>query len=315
MQTLKIIFCGTPDFAVPLLAALAKDGRVKIQQVVTMPDRPASRGQQLTAPPVAMEAKRLNLPLFQTANLNQEIAWIREQQQNKIDAVIVAAFAQFLKNDLLSLGRLGAFNFHGSLLPQYRGAAPIQYALLNNDAFSGISIQRMVLKMDAGDIALQAQVPIAPEDNYLTLAAKLQRQAVAMIPDFISLLLEGNLKLLPQDEQRVSFAPTIKKEMGYLDFVQQDARHILGQIRAFAVWPKTYCFINQQRLLVHAAQLYPGVTLKPGEISISSGYLLVGTKTATLRLAQIQWANKKAVPDTAWVQGVHQALQLTGGPS
>ncbi|MBP5296480.1 MAG: methionyl-tRNA formyltransferase [Bacteriovoracaceae bacterium] len=315
MQTLKIIFCGTPEFAVPILSALADDPRVEIKQVVTMPDRPASRGQQLTAPPVAQEAKKRGLPLFQTANLNQESAWIAQQRQNQIDAIIVAAFAQFLKEELLSLGRLGAFNFHGSLLPKYRGAAPIQYALLNNDATTGISIQKMVLKMDAGDIAAQSSVPITEEDNYLTLTAKLQQQAVKILPDFITHLINDDLILQPQDTTKVSYAPTIKKEMGFLDFAQQSSASILGQIKAFALWPKTYCFINHNRLLVHEAQIFSQTTLAPGEIATNSGYLLIGTTTQTLRLSLIQWANKKAVADTAWLQGVHQTLHLTGRPA
>jgi len=315
MQTLNIIFCGTPDFAVPLLAALAADTRVNIKYVVTMPDRPALRGQQLTSPPVALEARRLGLPLLQTANLNQELDWIALQQQNEIDAIIVAAFAQFLKENLLTLGRLGAFNFHGSLLPKYRGAAPIQYALLNNDPTTGISIQKMVLKMDAGDIVAQATVPVAENDDYFSLSAKLQQQAVALLPDFITHLLQGDFTLRPQEETQVSYAPTIKKEMGFLDFAQQSSTYLLGQIRAFALWPRPYCFINQNRLLVHEAHVYPHATLAPGEISLASGYLLVGTQTKTLRLAKIQWANKKAVADTAWAQGVHTTLHLTGRPT
>jgi len=315
MSKIKIIFCGTPEFAVPLLTALAHDDRVIITGVVTMPDRPAFRGQQLTAPPVAQKAQALNLPLLQTSNLNLEKDWIAQQKQQGVDAVIVAAFAQFLQEDLLNLGRLGAFNFHGSLLPKYRGAAPIQYALLNGDAETGISVQKMAKKMDAGDVVAQQAIPITPADNYASLAAKLSSLAAQMMPSLVEQLLQGNLKGTPQDEGQVSYAPTIKKEMGYLDFAHQGSKTILGQIRAFAQWPKTYCFMNQNRLLIHEAEIYPGVTLAAGEISTNTGYLLIGTSDQTLRLSKIQWANKKATHDQEWLKGIHQPLTLTEAPS
>ncbi|MBP5295751.1 MAG: hypothetical protein J6Y94_00260, partial [Bacteriovoracaceae bacterium] len=175
-------------------------------------------------------------------------------------------------------------------------------------------VQKMVKKMDAGDVVAQQVLAITPEDNYASLAEKLSNLAAQMVPSFVDQLLQGPLAGTPQDEAKVSYAPTIKKEMGYLDFAHQSSKTILGQIKAFAQWPKTYCFMNQNRLLVHEAEIYPQVTLAPGEISTQTGHLLLGTSDQTLRLRKIQWANKKATTDQEWLKGLHQPLTLTESP-
>ena len=149
MEKLNCIFMGTPDFSVPTLSAIHNHTQINIVKVVTMPDRKSGRGKKLQAPPVAIYAKENNLPLIQAENINSEEDLLNLEA---VDLIIVIAFAQFLGSKVLALPKLGCFNIHTSILPKYRGAAPIQYALLNGDLSTGVSIQRMVKKMDAGDI-------------------------------------------------------------------------------------------------------------------------------------------------------------------
>ena len=154
MKKQRVVFCGTPDFSVPTLELLHNHPLIEVAYVVTMPDRPKGRGQQLHSPPVAEFAKQNKIPLFQTANINKENDFLNQLKREKIDFLMVLAFAQFLSDRVLNIPKLGCFNIHTSLLPKYRGAAPIQYALLNGDCVTGVSIQKITSKLDAGDVAL-----------------------------------------------------------------------------------------------------------------------------------------------------------------
>ncbi|MCE3014018.1 MAG: methionyl-tRNA formyltransferase, partial [Proteobacteria bacterium] len=160
MKKLKTLFFGTPDFSVATLELLQHHPLIELLGVVSMPDRPAGRGQELKSPEVINYAKNIKIPFFQTENINKEEALLETWKNEKVDLIIVLAFAQFLGSKVLQLPLLGCFNIHTSLLPKYRGAAPIQYALWNGDTETGVSIQRMVKKMDAGNIVVSVPTPI-----------------------------------------------------------------------------------------------------------------------------------------------------------
>src|SRR5690606_14971874 len=187
---------------------------------------------------------------------NKEEEFLAQLESMKLDGMVVLAFAQFLGSRLLNMSRLGCFNIHTSVLPKYRGAAPIQYALLNGDTETGVSIQKMVKKMDAGDLVHFHTVTIAPTENGAQLYTRLKFQAALSMNDFIEKILNNEVIYTAQNEEYVSFAPTLKKEDGLLAFKDKKVNEILNQIRALDPWPGTYCFLNGKRLKVLRAEVY-----------------------------------------------------------
>lgn len=302
-KKLNVVYCGTPDFSVPTLVELFNNPAINLVGVITMPDRPAGRGQELKSPPVAEFAKAHNIKLFQVENINRELAVLEELETLEIDFILVLAFAQFLGSRVLNMPKLGCFNIHTSILPKYRGAAPIQYALLNGDTSTGVSIQKMVKEMDAGDLVHFDELNIAPDENGESLYNRLKDQAALSTKALIEKILDDKLVYVPQDPAGISFAPTLKKEDGFLNFKESDYKKIYNQIRALDPWPGTYCFLNGQRLKVFKIEKLQR-NLAPGETSIDHGHLAVGIKDATIRLVSIQLEGKKVCNDTELLNGL-----------
>ncbi len=301
---LNVVFCGTPDFSVPTLEELYNNPSINLVGVITMPDRPAGRGQELKAPPVAEFSKAHNIPLYQVENINREPEVLEALEKLNLDFILVLAFAQFLGSRILNMPRLGCFNIHTSILPKYRGAAPIQYALLNGDTSTGVSIQKMVKEMDAGDLVHFDEVEILENETGESLYNKLKMRAAISTKDLIEKVLNNSLVYTPQDPAGVSFAPTIKKEDGFLDFKNSDYKRIKNQIKAFDPWPGTYCFLNSLRLKVFETEKLPR-SLKPGETSTEHSQLSIGLKDGTsLRLSKIQLEGKKVCSDTELLNGL-----------
>jgi methionyl-tRNA formyltransferase len=310
MKKFRIAFCGTPEFSVPTLDLLANHPHIEICKVISMPDRPAGRGMELKSPEVIEYAKAKRLSYFQTENVNKESALIDELKKLELDFIVVLAFAQFLGSEMLKLAKLGCFNIHTSVLPKYRGAAPIQYALLNGDTETGVSIQKMVKKMDAGDLVHFHTVPIAPTENGGQLYTRLKFQSALSMNDLVTKLLDNKVTYTVQDESKVSFAPTLKKEDGALSFKDQTVSQILNRIRALDPWPGTYCFLNGKRLKVLEAQKYHG-KLSPGKAQNDLGSLVVGCLDGSLRLTQVQLEGKKACSDRELLNGIKTEIILT----
>ncbi|MBT3585541.1 MAG: methionyl-tRNA formyltransferase [Halobacteriovoraceae bacterium] len=304
MSRLKTIFCGTPEFSVPVLETLKNNSDIELYAVVSMPDRPAGRGKKLTTPEVAQYAKDHNLKLIQTENINREEAFLKEAGDQGVDLIIVLAFAQFLGSKMLELPKHGCFNIHTSLLPKYRGAAPIQYALLNGDKQTGVSIQKMVKKMDAGDLVHSSQVKIGEDTTGGELYDLLKKEAAISIEPFIKSLIEGTITYTKQDETQVSLAPTLKKNDGFIDFKNQKVDVIFNQVRALKPWPGTFCFLNNKRLKVINIKKESS-SLKAGELSIQFNTLLVGCLDGALRLTEVQLEGKKACTDTQLLNGLN----------
>lgn len=303
-KKLNVVFCGTPDFSVPTLEELYNNPSINLVGVITMPDRPAGRGQELKAPPVAEFAKTHNIPLYQVENINREPEVLEALEKLNLDFILVLAFAQFLGSRILNMPRLGCFNIHTSILPKYRGAAPIQYALLNGDTSTGVSIQKMVKEMDAGDLVHFDEVAITDDETGESLYNKLKLKAAVSTKALIEKVLEDKLVYTPQDPAGVSFAPTIKKEDGFLNFKESDYKKIRNQIKAFDPWPGTYCFLNNLRLKVFEIEKLPR-SLKPGETSIDHGLLSIGLNDGSaIRLSKIQLEGKKVCSDTELLNGL-----------
>lgn len=303
MKKLKVLFCGTPDFSVPTLEMLHQHPLIELCGVITMPDRPAGRGHELKSPPVAEYAKAHKLPLFQVENINRETELLDKFEDLKVDFILVLAFAQFLGSRVLNMPKLGCFNIHTSILPKYRGAAPIQYALLNGDTSTGVSIQRMVKEMDAGDLCHFHELPIAPDETGGQLYTRLKFQAALSTNVLIEDIRQNKLKFTTQDSAFISFAPTLKKEDGFLNFKDASFEQIKNRIRALDPWPGTYCFLNGQRLKVFAVELVPQ-KVKIGETSVDFGQLVVGIKDGSIRLSLIQLEGKKMSTDVDLINGL-----------
>jgi len=303
MKKLNVVFCGTPDFSVPTLELLHQHPHINLVGVVTMPDRPAGRGQELKSPPVAAYAKEHKLPLYQVENINREDAVLTELEKKNVDFFLVLAFAQFLGSRVLTMPKLGCFNIHTSILPKYRGAAPIQYALLNGDTSTGVSIQRMVKEMDAGDLCHFHELDISPTETGGQLYTRLKFQAALSTNTLIETILSGKLTFSAQDPKGVSFAPTLKKEDGFLNFQESSFEKLNNQVRALDPWPGTYCFLNNQRLKVFRLEKL-NRSLKPGETSLQHGQLSVGIKDGAVRLAEVQLEGKKLCSDIELLNGL-----------
>lgn len=312
MTKLNCLFMGTPDFSVATLEKLFLHPRVDLKLVVSMPDRPAGRGQQQQSPAVIDFCKQNNIPFYQTENINKDMQLINLVETLNLDLIVVLAFAQFLNKKWLNIAKKGCFNIHTSLLPLFRGAAPIQYALLNNEKVTGVSIQQMVQKMDAGDIILQREVKIDQKETGESLTAKLKVLAATSCSEFIDSLFHDDYKATPQDHAKASFAPTLSREMGLLDFENQTAENIETRVRAFYPWPGTYCFMNNKRLKVFEVSIYDENTLAPGVCSITgNNELLMGTTSKTLRIELFQVEGKKITSDQNYFKTVSDKSSYT----
>ena len=310
-QKMKVVFMGTSSICLPTLRALKDHPQVSLTCVVSMPSRKSGRGMKMAPPPVAQFALDHHIPLVQTPQVNQEVSFIEKMRTKKIDIIIVFAFAQFISQEILNLPPNGCFNIHTSLLPKYRGAAPLQYALLHGDKETGITIQKMVKKMDAGDIAVSRTIPIEREDNGYSLQEKLQDQAPEVVRIFLKHLLEDTLSLTPQDESQATYAPTLSKGDGHLHFVTQTFQEIHNRLRAFKPWPGTFCYLNDKYLKVFEIAPYPSKTLPPGQGAVHKGCLLVGASDQTIHLKRVQLEGKKPCEDHQLINGLRTDIVIS----
>ncbi len=306
-KKLKIVFCGTPDFALPTLEMLYNHPNTELVKIITMPDRPSGRGEHLKAPPVAIFAKSSDIPLIQTENINKESSLLQDLKETKIDLIIVLAFAQFLSEEVINLPFLGCFNIHTSLLPKYRGAAPIQYAILNGDKTTGVSIQKVVKKMDAGDLVYNKEVPIGINETGGELYDRLKLLAAVGMSDFLSDLISkgvDGVTYTPQDESKVTFARSLKKKDGLIDFEIMSFKEINRKVRAFTPWPSTYFFMDKRRIKILEV-LKDEIKLEAGEISITYNTLSIGCRGGdTARITKLQQEGKRPCSDTEFLNGL-----------
>ena len=307
---MKTVFFGTPEIGLSTLQVLYQNPHIDLSSIVSMPSRRAGRGMKIKHPAVAQFALDHQIPLLQTAAINKEEEFLEKLESENIDLIIVFAFSQFLSERILKLPKQGCFNIHTSLLPKYRGAAPIQYALLNGDPLTGITIQKMAKKMDAGDIALTQTIPIDPKDNADTLHEKIINKAPPVITLFINQMISGDLLLVPQSESDASFAPMISKQDGHLQFADETFAQIENRIRAFDPWPGTFCYLNEKRIKVFS--ITPSdVILAPGKCDTNHGFILVGSKDKTIRLKFVQLEGKKPCLDYELLNGIRDKVILS----
>jgi len=294
----RIVFMGSPEFALASLRALA--GHYPLVGVVTQPDRPAGRGRSLTPPPVKSLAQELNLPVLQPRRLREPEA--KEQLQNwHPDAIIVAAFGQILKPDVLNLPPHGCVNVHASLLPRWRGAAPIRAAILHGDEQSGVTIMRMDPGVDTGPILSQRAITIRPDDTSETLSARLAELGAELLLETLPGYLDGKITPSPQDDSLATYAPMLKKEDGNLDF-NQTAVQLARRVRAFYPWPGAFTNWNGNMLKIQRVRPVLEISATPGKRLVHHKLPAFGTGQGILVLEEVQPAGKKPMPGEVFLR-------------
>jgi len=293
---------GTPDFAVPALEALHGSGH-HIALVVTQPDRPKGRGRKSVAPPVKKTALALGYPVFQPDTIKSS-EFIQKIAELKPDIIVVVAFGQILPKALLAIPPKGTVNIHGSLLPKYRGPAPIQWAVINGDKVSGVTTMLMDAGLDTGDILLSESTPISAEDTAASMHDRLARTGARLLIKTLSGLMQDRLTPLKQDNDLTSYAPLLTKKDGRIDW-QKPAAKIETFIRGMFPWPGAFTFVGSKRLKVFKAQALdlefdktPGTVLKR-----FSNELLVSTGQGALSILEIQGASGKRLDIIDYLRG------------
>lgn len=300
MKSLKVVFMGTPDFAVPSLKKLIEEG-YDVMLVVTQPDRPAGRGKKLTPPPVKVVAEEAGIPVYQPEKVKENEELKKKLSEINPDLIVVAAYGKILPEWLLNLPKYGTINVHASLLPKYRGASPIQWALLNGEEETGVTIMKVIPKLDAGDIISQKRVKIERDDNAQTLHDKLAKLGAELLTETIPLYVSGKLKPVPQKEEEATYCPQIKKEMGKIDW-RKSAEEIFNQIRAFTPWPSAFTELKGKLVKITKAQPVKGEG-KPGEVIRADRELIVATGKGALKVEKLKPEGRKEISGEEFIRG------------
>lgn len=303
MDRLKVILMGSGALACPLLEGILAAGRDDLVAVVTQPDRVGGRGMQCLPCVVKTLAQSRHLPVFTPENAS-DAAFVTQLAALQPDVVVVACYGQFLKKNLLAVPQIGTINVHPSLLPKYRGASPIQWALANGETETGVSVLAVTPKMDAGDILAQEKFSISPDDDFGSLEPRLAAKGAELLVRVLDNFRAGQTQGTPQDEAQVTFARKLAKEDGLVDW-SLPAEAIRNQLRGFSPWPGAYTFLPGGILLkLHEVKVEAGASARPGTVLDTAGAgPLVATGHGALRLAQVQPAGKKSMPGAAFLCG------------
>jgi len=304
---LRIVFMGTPDFAVPSLQALLTadpDTIGRVVGVVTQPDRPKGRGQQLAPPPIKILARQAGLPVLQPVKMNDP-EFLDALRQWTPDLLAVTAFGRILPPVILDLPPLGCINVHGSLLPKYRGAAPIQWAVINGETDTGITTMLMDPGLDTGPMLLRATIPIHPTDTAGDVAQRLAPLGGQLLVETIAGRKQGTLHPIPQDSAKATLAPLLTKEDGLLDWTN-DATQLANRIRGLTPWPGAYTYHGNERWHIWRAQALPVgcAEAMPGTIlAVTPDTLRVATGQGALLIQELQPASGKRLSVRQYLAG------------
>jgi methionyl-tRNA formyltransferase len=294
----KVVFMGSPDFSLPALRALADT--YDVVGVATQPGRASGRGRELKPPPVKVLAQELKIPVIQPEKLRQPEAMEQLRTWNP-DLIVVAAFGQILKKDVLYLPRFGSINVHASLLPRWRGAAPINAAILHGDEETGITIMKMDVGLDTGPILTQRSIPLTREDTAGSVFEKLSHLGADLLIETLPEYLSGKIEPVPQPAEGMTYAPMLKKEEGQLDFTHP-VDELERRIRAFNPWPGAFMDFDGMLLKVHRAHIEAGEA-KVGQRLVYRDQPAVGAANGLLILDEVQPAGKKSMSGKSFLSG------------
>jgi methionyl-tRNA formyltransferase len=300
-RPLNLVFCGTPRFAVPTLVRLVEAG-FRVQLVVTQPDRPKGRGLEVVLSPVKQSALALRLPITQPESIKNNDGFRGQLSDLKPDAIIVVGYGRIIPQWMLELPALGNINLHASLLPKYRGAAPIQWAIARGEISTGVTTMKIDAGLDTGDILLQQEIPIVADDTAETLAPKLAEVGADLTVTTLHGLEAGTIHFRKQDNSQATLAPILRKEDGRIDF-SRPAVEILNRLRGFQPWPGAFSQFRGKNLQVwQAAEC--NRALLPSELKVEGNHLLAGCgHGSAMELLEVQLEGKKRTSAADFVRG------------
>jgi methionyl-tRNA formyltransferase len=314
----KLVFCGTPRFAVPTLEALIA-ARHEIALVVSQPDRPVGRAQELTAPPVKQTALAAGLEVTQPEKIKNNTEFRALLEAIAPDAIVVVAYGRIIPPWMLALPRLGCINLHASLLPKYRGAAPIQWAVAMGEKVTGNTTMLLEEGLDTGPILMQQEVPIGPEQSAADLFDVLAREGAPLVVETLASLENGTITPKSQDSSRASLAPLLTREDGRMDFERYTATELVNRWRGFQPWPGAYTMLDGKKLIVHRMKnLEPPIAVPvdfaPGTIFTDNQRMLVVCAQRTwLELIEVQLEGKKRISAADFLHGRPHATGIRLG--
>lgn len=290
MEKLKIIFMGTPEFAVPSLSALYESEEIIC--VVTQPDRPKGRGQKLLPSPVKIFAEEKNIPILQPQKVKMPEV-VAKLAALQADLIVVVAFGQILSQEILDLPKFGCINVHASLLPKYRGAAPIEWCLINGEKLTGVTTMQMDAGLDTGDMLLKSEVPITDDMILPELREKLMTAGAEVLLKTLEKLHAGELQPTKQDDSLSNYAPMLKKDTGFIDW-NKSAREIHNLVRG--LYGGAYAFMNGQKIKIWRTKIHKeNSNPQPGKMKVIGKKILIGTGKGTLEILEMQAPNEKKV--------------------
>jgi methionyl-tRNA formyltransferase len=314
MAPLRIVFCGTPDFAVPSLRWLAEHPEFSIEAVMSQPDRPRGRGQHISSSPVKDTALELGLHVYQPESIKSESS---QEFLKRVapDAVVIIAYGQIIPGRLLTIPRLGWLNLHGSLLPKYRGAAPIHWAIANGETVTGLTTMQIDAGMDTGPTLLRHEVEIGADETEPELAARMSAMGAGLVAESLLQLDRGEISAVPQESKDATYAPVLKKEDGRIDWTRA-AQQVYNRMRGFTPWPGAYTTFRGQNCQLwgrpendrHESDSEKAAPIAPGTISASPKeiYVLCGDGTR-LRLESVQIEGRKKISAGEFANGARLA--------
>ena len=304
---LRLVFCGTPEFAVPTLNSVVAAGD-QVLLVVTQPDRPSGRGMELQFPPVKSAALAHNIPVTQPDKIKNNTEFRQLLETLRPDAILVVAYGRIIPNWMLELPRFGNINLHGSLLPKYRGAAPIQWAVANGEKVTGVTTIRIDEGLDTGDMLLAQAAPIGPEETAADLFKSLATIGADLMVRTLAGLATGTVVPQPQDHSQATLAPVLKREDGLIDF-SRTARQIYDRWRGFQPWPGAYTGLRGKKLIVHRMHPVATPAIEPGTLLIEGDTLLMGCSSSVqpngqaIALDEVQLEGRRRMPAAEFLRG------------
>ena len=307
-----LVFCGTPRFAVPSLEALVRAG-FDVDLVVTQPDRPRGRGMEMAFSPVKQSAIALDLPVLQPDRIRHNQEFRAQLETLHPEAIVVVGYGRIIPQWMIDLPPLGNINLHASLLPKYRGAAPIQWAIACGETITGVTIMRIDAGLDTGDILQQSEIAIGPEDTSESLAPRLAEMGALRMVETLADYKTGTVHPRPQENHRACLAPILRKEDGQVDF-RRTATEIYNRLRGFQPWPGAFTKIRGKQLVICSARVAnDGCSLPPGSLKVEGTRLLAACRDSYLELIEVQPEGKKRMPARDFINGYRpKAGELLG---
>jgi len=301
---MKVVFFGTPQFAVPFLNHLEESDQIEIEAVVTQPDKPVGRKKEIMESPVKKFTKKINLPVFQPKKLKNNPKFVELLKELEPDFIVVIAYGVILPPEILDIPKYDCINIHASLLPKYRGASPIQSAILNGDKETGISFMSLDEDLDTGDVYLLKKITVEKKDTQESLSKKLSDFGAILLPYTLKDIEDKILTPIPQKESLATYCGKISKEDAEIDPKKETAEKIFNKLRAFTPWPGIYMIFNSKRLKLLEINIYKGEEkVDSGVLTSKNKKILLGTKSGILEITKLQPEGKKALSAKEFING------------